>query len=105
MHWWSLNGAERRAAVNPLLAPAAPQANPGPLTGAVAWWAQYRQALVRAGSLALIGLTLVYFVLALPTQLAYLQTVCDGGGCALTPAQARDLAVLGLPAGFFAGYF
>ncbi len=91
--------------MNPLLAPAAPQANPDRRAGAVAWWAKHRLALARAGGLALIGLALAYFVLALPVQFVYLQTVCDSGGCALTTAQARDLAALGLPAGFFAGYF
>ena len=57
--------------MNPLLAPAAPQANPGRLAMALAWWSRHRFALARAGSLALIGLALVYFLLALPAQFLF----------------------------------
>lgn len=61
--------------------------------------------LARTAWIALAILTVVYYCATLPLEFAGLQTVCTHAGCALTPANVRELGELGLPSAFFAVYF
>src|SRR5918992_6145134 len=52
-------------------------------------------------------LTVVCIAVSIPAEFVRLQTVCTTGACEvgdLTPANVRELGVMGLSVGFFAGY-
>ncbi len=61
--------------------------------------------LARTAWIILAVLTGVYYFATLPLEFARLQAVCTHAGCALTPANARELGEVGLSVSFFAAYF
>src|SRR6266567_4150018 len=57
--------------------------------------------LARTAWIILAVLTGVYYFATLPLEFARLQAVCTHAGCALTPANARELGEVGLSVSFF----
>lgn len=55
--------------------------------------------------IAVVALSILYFVITLPVEYARLHTVCVQAGCDLTPVNALELHTLGLSVDFYATYF
>lgn len=61
--------------------------------------------VVHVTAIAIVALSLLYFVITLPMEYARLQTVCVQTACGLTPTNVLELRTIGLSVGFYATYF